>query len=174
MRERWTTELERHGAPALHAQLAQLAPWAAQEIDPNDSRRLVRSLELLEAGELEPPSGPSQLWTEDVRQPTLLVGLVMDRQALYTRIDTRVETMLAKGAREEVLRAHASGASATARKALGFQELLSGDVESMKRHTRNYARRQLTWMRKLAGIRLLDLTNLSPQQAAEEIVAMSP
>ena len=43
----------------------------------------------------------------------------------------------------------------------------------MKRHTRNYARRQLTWMRKLAGVRPIDLTDLSPEQAAEEIVAMS-
>lgn len=173
VRERWTAELERYGAPALHAQLAQRAPWAARGIDPNDSQRLVRSLELFEAGELEPPSGPSQLWTEDMRQPTLLVGLVMDREALYARIDARVEAMLTEGVREEVLRAHAAGASATARKALGFEELLCGDVESMKRHTRNYARRQLTWMRKLAGVRLLDLTDLSPGRAAEEIVAMS-
>ena len=173
VRERWTAELERHGAPALHAQLAQRAPWAAEGVDPNDSQRIVRSLELLEAGELEPPSGPSQLWTDDMRQPTLLVGLVMEREALYARIDARVETMLAEGVREEVLRAHRAGASATARKALGFEELLSGDVESMKRHTRNYARRQITWMRKLAGVRLLDVTDLSPEQAAEEIAAMS-
>jgi tRNA dimethylallyltransferase len=173
VRERWTAELERHGAPALHAQLARRAPWAAAEIDPNDSRRLVRSLELLEAGELEPPSGPSQLWTDDMRQPTLLVGLVMERGALYARIDARIDSMLSEGAREEVLRAHRAGASATARKALGFEELLCGDVESMKRHTRNYARRQLTWMRKLAGVRLLDVTDISPERAAEEIAAMS-
>jgi tRNA dimethylallyltransferase len=173
VRERLTTELERYGAPALHARLAQRAPWAAQGIDPNDSQRLVRSLELLEAGELEPPSGPSQLWTADMRRPTLLVGLVMEREALYARIDARVETMLAEGVREEVLRAHDAGASATARKALGFEELLTGDVESMKRHTRNYARRQLTWMRKLAQVRLLDMTDLSPERAAQEIVAMS-
>jgi tRNA dimethylallyltransferase len=173
VRERWTAELQRHGAPALHAQLAQRAPWAAEGIDPNDSRRLVRSLELLEAGELEPPSGPSQLWTDEMRRPTLLVGLVMEREALYARIDARVETMLSEGVREEVLRAHGAGASVTARKALGFEELLSGDVDSMKRHTRNYARRQLTWMRKLAGVRLLDVTDLSPERAAEEIAAMS-
>jgi tRNA dimethylallyltransferase len=173
VRERWTAELERYGAPALHARLAQRAPWAAQGIDPNDSQRLVRSLELLEAGELEPPSGPSQLWTADMRRPTLLVGLVMEREALYARIDARVDAMLAEGVREEVLRAHGAGASATARKALGFEELLLGDVESMKRHTRNYARRQLTWMRKLAEVRLLELTDLSPERAAEEIVAMS-
>jgi tRNA dimethylallyltransferase len=173
VRERWVAELERYGAPALHARLALQAPWAAASIDPNDSQRLVRSLELLEAGELEPPSGPSQLWTDEMRQPTLLVGLVMEREALYARIDARVEGMLSRGVREEVLRAHAAGASATARKALGFEELLSGDVESMKRHTRNYARRQLTWMRKLAGVRLVDVTELSPERAAEEIAAMS-
>ncbi len=172
-RERWIAELERYGAPALHARLARRAPWAAQEIDPNDRQRIVRSLELLDAGELEPPSGPSQLWTEEMRRPTLLVGLTMERSALYARIDARVEAMLAQGVREEVSRAHAAGASATARKALGFDELLAGDVEAMKRHTRNYARRQLTWMRKLASIRTIDLTDLSAEQVAGEIVAMS-
>jgi tRNA dimethylallyltransferase len=170
VRERWTAELERHGAPALHALLAQRAPWAAQEIDVNDRQRIVRSLELLDAGELEQPDGPSQLWAEEVRRPTLLVGLVMERDRLYARIDTRVEEMLAAGVREEVLRAHAAGASTTARKALGFDELLSGDVEGMKRRTRNYARRQLTWMRKLAGVRLIDTTDRAPAEVAEEIL----
>jgi tRNA dimethylallyltransferase len=173
VRERWTAELEREGAPALHARLARRAPWAAEEIDPNDRQRIVRSLELLDTGELEPPSGPSQLWTEEMRRPTLLVGLTMEREALYERIDARVERMLAQGVREEVMKAHAAGASATARKALGFEELLAGDAEAMKRHTRNYARRQLTWMRKLAGVRPIDLTYLSPEQVAQEIMAMS-
>ena len=91
-----------------------------------------------------------------MRHPTLLVGLTMEREALYARIDARVERMLAAGAREEVRRAHAAGASETARKALGFEELLAGDVEAMKRRTRNYAKRQLTWMRKLAGVRMID------------------
>ncbi|HEY3969763.1 MAG TPA: tRNA (adenosine(37)-N6)-dimethylallyltransferase MiaA [Solirubrobacteraceae bacterium] len=173
VRERWIAELERVGAPALHTQLAQRAPWAAAEIDANDRQRIVRSLELLDVGELEPPSGPSQLWTQEMRQPTLLVGLTMEREALYSRIDARVERMLAQGVREEVLGAHAAGASVTARKALGFDELLAGDVEAMKRHTRNYARRQLTWMRKLASVRPLDLTNLSTEQAVEEILTMT-
>jgi tRNA dimethylallyltransferase len=170
VRERWMAELERQGAPALHALLAQRAPWAAEEIDVNDRQRIVRSLELLDAGELEQPDGPSQLWTEEVRRPTLLVGLVMEREQLYARIDARVEEMLAGGVREEVLRAHAAGASATARKALGFDELLSGDIEAMKRRTRNYARRQLTWMRKLAGVHLIDTTDRPPTDIAEEIV----
>ena len=125
LRERWTAELERVGAPALHATLAERAPWAADEIDPNDRQRIVRALELLDLGELEPPEGPSQLWSEELRHPTLLVGLTMEREALYAAIDARVDAMLAAGAREEVLRAHAAGASETARKALGFEELLA-------------------------------------------------
>ena len=82
-RERWTAALEREGAPALHATLTRRAPWAADRIDPNDRQRIVRALELLEQGELEPPEGPSQLWSEELRHPTLLAGLTMEREALY-------------------------------------------------------------------------------------------
>lgn len=170
VREHWTGELERRGPLALHAELTRRAPWAAASIDPNDRQRIVRAHELLDAGELEPPEGPSQLWTDEMRHPTLLAGLTMEREALYARIDARVDAMLAAGAREEVLRAHAAGASETARKALGFEELLAGDVEGMKRRTRNYARRQLTWMRKLAGAWVLDVTGRAPDAVAEEIV----
>jgi tRNA dimethylallyltransferase len=172
-REHWMAELERRGAPALHVLLAHRAPWAAAGIDPNDRQRIVRSHELLDAGELEPPDGPSQLWTEDVRHPTLLAGLTMERDALYARIDARVEAMIAAGVEEEVRRAHAAGASDTARKALGFDDLLAGDVEGMQRRTRNYARRQLTWMRKLAGVTPIDVTDRSPEDVAEEIARLA-
>jgi tRNA dimethylallyltransferase len=119
-----------------------------------------------------PPDGPSQLWSEEMRRPTLLIGLTMERSELYGRIEARVEEMLAAGAREEVLRADRAGASRTARKALGFDELLAGDVERMKRHTRNYAKRQLTWMRKLARVRLIDVTARDPDDVAREIVGV--
>lgn len=169
VRERLMAELERYGAPALHARLAHAAPWAAEEIDPNDRQRVVRALELLQTGELEPPEGPNQLWTEEVRQPTLLAGLTMERELLYARIDARVDRMLQLGVAGEARGAAAAGASDTARKALGFDELLRGDVEAMKRRTRNYARRQLTWMRKLAPPLSIDLTERSAAEAAQEI-----
>jgi tRNA dimethylallyltransferase len=169
-RERWSAELQRRGAPALHARLAERARWAAEAIDPNDRQRIVRALELLDLGELEPPEGPSQLWADDLRHPTLLAGLTMDRDSLYTAIDARVEAMLAAGAREEVRAAQAAGASETARKALGFEELLRGDVEGMKRRTRNYAKRQMTWMRKLAGVRVIDVSGRDPAAVAREIL----
>jgi tRNA dimethylallyltransferase len=175
VREHWERELELRGVGSLHVELTRRAPWAAEGIDPNDRRRIVRAHELLDAGELEPPEGPSQLWTDQVRHPTLLAGLTLEREQLYARIDVRVEEMVAAGAREEVRRAHAAGASETARKALGFDELLADDVEAMQRRTRNYARRQLTWMRKLAGVRAIDVTGRTADEVAEEIRrALSP
>jgi len=180
LRARLTSELEREGAPALHARLREQAPAAARAVDPNDRQRVVRALELLELGELETDAdgaqeggeGRSQLWSEQARRPTLLLGLTMEREALYAAIDARVEAMVAAGAREEVRRAHAAGASQTARKALGFEELLAGDVEAMKRRTRNYAKRQLTWMRKLGGVRVLDATDASAQELAAQALAL--
>jgi tRNA dimethylallyltransferase len=169
VRARFESELERRGPEALHAQLARRAPWAAADIQPRDRSRIVRALELLELGELEPPRGPSELWTAATRHPTRLIGLVMDRDALYARIDARVERMVASGAVEEVRAAHAAGASETARKALGFDELLRGDVDAMKRRTRNFAKRQLTWMRKLAGVELVDVTGREPGDVAGEL-----
>jgi tRNA dimethylallyltransferase len=126
-------------------------------VDPADRTRIVRALELLEMGEEPAPVGEeSRLWTAELRRPTLLCGLTMERERLYERIDARVDAMLAAGAEEEVRRADAAGASPTARKALGFEELLRGDPDAMKRRTRNYAKRQLTWMRRLEGANLLD------------------
>jgi tRNA dimethylallyltransferase len=169
-RERWTAELGRLGSEGLHAVLAARAPWAAAELHPGDRQRIIRALELLDAGELEPRGDESELWTDAVRHPTLLVGLTMERAELYARIDARVEQMVATGARDEVLRAHAAGASVTARKALGFDELLAGDTDAMKRRSRNYARRQLTWMRKLAAVQTIDATGRSPSKIAAEVL----
>ena len=170
LRARLTAELERDGSQALHARLASLAPWAAEGLEPTDRQRIVRALELHALGELEPPESPSQLWSEELRHPTLLAGLTMERDALYEAIDRRVDVMIAAGAREEVLAARAHGVSETAVKALGFEELLVGDVERMKRRTRNYAKRQLTWMRKLAGVETIDVTGRDPASVAAEIL----
>jgi tRNA dimethylallyltransferase len=170
VRARWQEQLERRGPAALHALLAERAPWAAAPIDPADGRRVVRALELLDLGELEPPEEPSQLWSDELRRPTLLAGLTMEREALYRAIDARVDAMLAAGAEQEVRRAHAAGASETARKALGFEDLLAGDAQAMKRRTRNYAKRQLTWMRKMAGVRTVDVTGRDAADVARELL----
>lgn len=169
VREHWEAELLARGPQALHAQLAREAPWAAQKIEPRDRQRIVRALELLHEDALEPEQGPNRLWTRDTRHPTRLVGLVREREQLYARIDARVERMIAAGAADEVRAAHAAGASETARVALGFEELLSGDIETMKRRTRNFARRQLTWMRKLPSVEVVDIAGRAPEQVAAAI-----
>jgi tRNA dimethylallyltransferase len=170
VRARLEADVAARGAPALHAELARRAPWAAETIAPTDRQRIVRALELDAIGALEPPPSESQLWTTETRHPTRLIGLVMEREALYARIDARVDEMVAAGAIDEVRAAHAAGASPSARQALGFDELLAGDVDAMKRRTRNYAKRQLTWMRKLPGAQLVDVTGREPDDVARELV----
>ena len=90
---------------------------------------------------------------------------------LYERIDARTEAIASSGAAEEVRRAEAAGASRTARKALGFDELLGGDLELMKKRSRNYARRQLTWMRKIPNLEWIDRAGATDAEIAAEIVS---
>jgi len=166
-RARYTARLASEGSPALHAELAARAPDAAAAVSPNDAQRVVRALELLDAGAA--PPGGTQLWTAETRLPTLLVAVTMERAALYARIDARVEAMVAAGAAEEVRRADAAGASPSARQALGFEELLRGDVAAMQQRTRRYAKRQLTWLRKLPGTLAVDVTGRDAQSVAGEV-----
>jgi tRNA dimethylallyltransferase len=172
LRERLEAELAARGSASLHSDLAERDPAAAAAIDPGDRTRVLRALELLEMGEEPAPAGAaSRLWAARLRHPTLLFGLVMDRDRLYARIGERVDAMVEAGALDEVRRAAVAGASRTARAALGFEELLAGDVEAMKRRTRNLAKRQLTWLRRLEGAHLVDVTETGPHAAAAEIEA---
>jgi tRNA dimethylallyltransferase len=167
IRRRRTEQLEAEGAAALHAELLTRQPGTT--IGPTDSQRIVRALELLDAGHEPPPNrDESELWTTDLRHPTLLAGLTMEREQLYARIEQRVDAMVANGAREEVAKAAAT-ASRGARQALGFQALLDGDVDAMKTETRRYAKRQLTWMRKLPGLKTIDVTGRTAEAVAQDV-----
>jgi len=119
-----------------------------------------------------PESPDSELWSPETRQPTTIFGLDMDRQRLYERIDARVEAIVAAGAAEEARRADALGPGRTARKALGFDELLAGDLEAMKKRTRNYARRQLTWMRKIPNLHRIDRGDRDDAAVAAEVASL--
>jgi tRNA dimethylallyltransferase len=81
-----------------------------------------------------------------------------------------VEAMIAADVEDEVQRAHAAGASRTARAAIGFDELLAGDVEAMKAAQRRYARRQLTWMRKMSGVQEVDRTGQTDEDVADQVL----
>jgi tRNA dimethylallyltransferase len=168
VRERLAVELDQDGLEALYARLEREAPDLAAEVDPNNARRVVRALETLEQGLNPADRDENRLWTEETRVPTQLFALVMDREALYSNIERRVDGMVEGGATEEVRGAEPL-AGRTARQALGFEELLEGDIDQMKTNTRRYAKRQLTWLNKLAGATLIDVTDRAPEEVAAEI-----
>ena len=150
---------------------ADLDPDVAPTIHPKDRKRIARTMELQRAG-LDPPRSSEGLWTACLRRPTVLVGLTIDREELAQRIDARVDEMIAAGAAEEARAAAEAGASRTARAALGFEELLAGDVDAVKRAHRAYARRQLTWLRKMKGVELIDRTGREGGDVAAEVVGL--
>jgi tRNA dimethylallyltransferase len=117
-----------------------------------------------------PETEGSELWSPETRHPTTIFGLDMDRSRLYERIDARTEAIVAAGAAAEARRGEALGPGRTARKALGFDELLAGDTETMKKRSRNYARRQLTWMRKIPDLELVERTGLDDGEVAAAIL----
>ena len=163
-------DLEDRGAEALHAELPD---ELRSGVHPNDGKRIVRLTELTRLG-ITPHASSEGLWTEKLRRPAVLIGLTMDREELHARIDQRVDAMVAAGAAEEVRRADAAGASRTARAAIGFDELLSSDIERMKSAQRAFARRQLTWMRRMPGVELIDRTGLDDSEVAHEVAKLAP
>jgi tRNA dimethylallyltransferase len=167
LRERIEARMDAEGAATLRQEVLRRAPGA--RVASGDRNRIIRYLELLEMG--EDPIPGDRLWLAEMRVPTLLVGLVMEREALNARIDARMEA-IASAAIDEVRAADAAAPSPTARKALGFEELLRGDGDQLKLRTRQFARRQMTWMRKLPGVRMIDTTGREPADIAREVAAL--
>ena len=174
IREEVESELAERGPEALHS---ELDPDLAANVDPTDRKRIARLTELARAG-IEAAAGADGMWTAELRHPTLLVGLTMDRERLAERIDRRVDAMIAAGAAEEARAALEAGPSRTARAALGFEQLVADidaapsaeAIESMKAAHRAYARRQLTWMRRMEGVELIDRTDRDDANVAAEIM----
>jgi len=158
-------DLAERGTDALHAELPD---ELRSGVHPNDAKRIVRLTALTRLG-ITPHTSSEGLWTETPRRPTLLFGITLEREELHARIDARVDEMIAAGAAGEVQRAAEGGASRTARAAIGFSELLEGDSDRMKSAQRAFARRQLTWMRRMPGVELIDRTGLDEEEVARLI-----
>ncbi|HEY8502194.1 MAG TPA: isopentenyl transferase family protein [Solirubrobacterales bacterium] len=156
--------------PLAHAEIdAALAAERRPIVVGGTGLYLRAALAELSLVKVAPESEDSELWSPETRHPTTIFGLDMDRAQLYERIDARVDAIVAAGAVEEARRADALGPGRTARKALGFDELLAGDLETMKKRSRNYARRQLTWMRKIPNLEPIERTGLSDEEVARQI-----
>lgn len=170
-RERWQAFYEAHGAEAAHAELSARDPAAGAAVHPNDRRRVVRALELAEAGSsLRRANG--RLWTADTRHPTAIVGLDVPRDVLARRIGERNRRMVERGVEEEVRRALADGPSSTAEHVHGLRELAGLPLEQalaeMDRQMRRYAAYQRKWMRRIPGIVMVDADR--PAEAVVEDV----
>jgi tRNA dimethylallyltransferase len=173
VRERIRAEVERDPAVA-HARLEALDPPAAAAVHTNDTRRLVRALELAEVGESLVPD-QDRLWAGGTRLPTLVFGLEVPPQELERRIVARTEAMFAAGVADEVHVAVAAGVSRTAAKALGLEAIASLPEREALEHvvvrTRRYAAYQRKWMRRIPGLVPLDGTR-PPDELAGEIVGL--
>jgi tRNA dimethylallyltransferase len=153
-RDFWQAEYDRLGAATAHAALAERDAAAARRVHPNDRKRVVRALELADAGHSLAPEH-DRLWTEDTRLPTTIVALELPLEELDARIDERTRAM--------------------ARKVMGLEQFatLPEDeaIEAVAQATRRLARYQRKWLRKMPGVARLDGTRPAAE-VADEIIAL--
>ncbi len=170
---RWETE----GGAALHAELSRIDPRAAAKIHPADRVRVTRALEIAAVAG-RPPSALRRSWGGAGRYRVLFLSLDPGRDAMYTRIDRRVDAMFRAGLVEEVrgLLARGYGADLKSMGALGYRHVaahlrrgvpLDETVATMKRDTRLYAKRQMTWLRQEPDARWI--CGDSPGESASEM-----
>jgi tRNA dimethylallyltransferase len=173
-RERWERLYDRLGPEQAHAALAERDPQAAESVHPNDRRRIVRALELHEAGgSLAPPR--DRLWSGETRRPTVIFGLDVPKDVLDERIRRRAERMFERGVEAEVERAGRSPMSKTAEQIIGLREVAelprAEAIDAISLATRRYAAYQRKWMRRIPRIHTVS-GDLAPSEAAAEILAL--
>jgi tRNA dimethylallyltransferase len=174
VRERLELELQEKGADYLYERLVTQDPVGADKIHPNNHRRIVRALEIIEVTgktktDHEENAGHAALYDH------LIVGLQLDRDVLYERIDRRVDGMMEKGLLQEAERLwHAGIRDMQSVQAIGYKELhlflhgamsLEESIELIKKNTRNYAKRQMTYFRNK-----LDVSWFDAEVKKEEII----
>lgn len=158
---------EEHGAEALHARLAAVDPASAERLHPNDRRRIIRALEIYHQTNI-PLSDSLSGQKKESPYELCLIGLTMDRKKLYKRIEERIDQMLAEGLVAEVqgLLERGYSRSLVSMQGLGYKEIaayLEGEstleeaVVLLKRDTRRFAKRQLSWFRHMKEIQWIDV-----------------
>ncbi len=165
VREKLMKRAEEEGSEALWKELSLIDPQSAEKLHPNDKKRVVRALELFETTGRTMTAQRENSHLEESEFRFCVIGLTAeDRQFLYDRINRRVDMMLDMGLVEEARRFFALERSSTSRQAIGYKELkpfLDGAVsleqatENLKRETRRYAKRQLSWFRRNENIHWL-------------------
>jgi len=183
-RRRIETRAREIGGDALHAELEALDPASAALIHPHNVKRVVRALEMHAEGASYAVQAARFARRRFHYPDTVVVGLTMERAALYRRIDERVATMLSHGLLDEVRRLLESGLreALTAAQAIGYKELvpvleaaasLEDAQAAIAQVTHRYAKRQLTWFRADPRVRWVDVTGLDVTAAAEHVLALT-
>jgi tRNA dimethylallyltransferase len=177
-------QVDTHGAPALWQRLAALDPAAAEKILPGDARRVIRALEVYEVTGQPLSSFHTPEGVRGVPRPnTVLLALTRDREELYRRIEARVDAMMAAGFLDEVrgLLASGYGPDLKSMQSLGYRHLarhltegasLEDMVAELKRDTRRFAKRQLSWFRADPNVRAwIQIEGDTPAEAVAERLA---
>ncbi len=174
-REHWQRVYDRLGGDGAHRLLADRDPSAAAAVHANDRRRVVRALELADAGSSLRPQA-DQLWAAETRHPTLIVGLEVPRETLDSRIDQRTREMFAAGVLEEVERALAGPLSTTAQRVMGLDEVAAQPpdeaIAALAQRTRRLAAYQRKWMRRIPGLASVR-GDRPPEEVADEILELA-
>ena len=176
-RQKLRQEAHERGIPYLYSRLKNVDPEAAGKIHPNDLLRIIRALEVYEKSGKRISELRQQWNSGKPRYKLLVFGLNRPRDELYRRIEARVDQMMDKGLLDEARSLSGYSRDLHAMKCLGYKELLSyldGEcdldeaVELVKRNTRRYAKRQLTWFRRDERINWIDL---SKSTSPEDIIS---
>ena len=166
-RARWAAAYDAD-PEAAYARLQELDSAAAAAVHANDRRRVVRALELAEAGSSLAP-GENRLWSAHTRRPTVIAGLDAPQDELERRIIERTRAMFDAGVQEEVRAALAGPISQTARKTLGLDEVATlpreEAIDAIVVRTRRYAAYQRKWMRRIPGLVMVE--------SADDVVALA-
>jgi tRNA dimethylallyltransferase len=175
LRKELESEAVQHGVLHLHERLRVLDRDAAQRLHPNDVRRVIRAIEVAQS-----TSAPQELSPQSAETFTVF-GLSLEREALYRRLEQRIDSMLQAGFMDELdtlLQTDPDGTS-TAMQSLGYKQMLpalhnremfNNCVELWKRDTRRYAKRQMTWFRHQLPTQWIAVDGLTPAQIAEIVV----
>lgn len=171
------------GRLLLYRRLSDIDPDAAAATHPNNVHRVVRALEMYLTTGKTKTALDREAPTENPELSLYVVEpIFQDRDALYARIDARVEAMMTEGLAEETERLRRAGVftkNATAAAAIGYKELLpyldgtctkEAAIETLKRATRRYAKRQMTYFRRIPGVVTVAADGKTPDEMAEELL----
>ncbi len=179
LRKNLEERAQMYGIEYLYAELEKVDLPAARRIHPSDLKRIVRALEVYYLTGI--PISAKQAYSLGLygNLPVNIFGFNMERKELYRRIESRVDRMFEEGAVEEVEGLRGFNLSLTARKIIGVEEIgefLDGKVsretarDNMKKNTRHFAKRQITWFKKETRIQWFKTESLTPENTKKEIL----